>query len=184
MGTIGKQSRASSRSRLALSSVKQRRRGAFDRELLLLAPVLRPYALSLTRDVTAADDLVQETFARALTYHDKFRAGTNLRAWLYTMMRNLFIADMRTLTSFRAVTDYLSETENPTTDSNQVAHLQLKQLFEKMELLPSSQRRAIHLVGLMGLTYPEAAKVEKCAVGTMKSRVSRARAFLDKEFQA
>ena len=163
---------------VSVKAASQGRARTFDEDLLRLAPVMHPYALALTRDMVAAEDLLQETLARALTYHDKFRAGTNLRAWLYTMMRNLFIAEMRTLTAFRAAADHIAETESFIADSNQLSSLQLKQLLELMEGLPTSQRRAIHLVGLLGLSYHEAARVEKCAVGTIKSRVSRARAYL------
>ena len=146
-------------------------------QVLELLPALRAFARSLTRNRTEADDLVQETFLKALSNIDKFDPGTNLRAWLFTILRNTYYTEIR---KRRRESDGLSSLAQQ--DSNmgpgQEWSVTLSSLKEALEMLPSDQREALVLVGAAGLSYEEAAEVCNCALGTIKSRVNRARAKL------
>ena len=153
---------------------------SFDRELVTHIKSLRGYACSLTRDSEKADDLVQETILRAITHHTSFRVGTNQRAWLFRILRNVFLAQKRQENSHNEISLRLqinSLAGSPLSGS-QYDHVLLKEVSRKLMELPQLQWRAIYLIGKMGLSYQEAAKVENCAVGTMKSRVCRARMSL------
>ncbi|WP_188574664.1 sigma-70 family RNA polymerase sigma factor [Azorhizobium oxalatiphilum] len=146
-------------------------------QVLELLPALRAFARSLTRNRTEADDLVQETLLKALSNIDKFDPGTNLRAWLFTILRNTYYTEIR---KRRRENDGMSTLAQQ--DSNmgpaQEWAVTLKSLKEALELLPADQREALVLVGAAGLSYEEAADVCGCALGTIKSRVNRARAKL------
>lgn len=124
------------------------------------------------------EDLLQETLARAIYYHAQFRTGSNIKAWTFRILRNLFFEDARRSKRHRATVPQLVARAETTSLDAQIDHIQLKELAQLILRLPPAQRRAINLVGRLGLTYQEAAKLEKCAVGTMKSRVSRAREAL------
>jgi RNA polymerase sigma-70 factor (ECF subfamily) len=138
---------------------------------------LRAFAISLTRDADQAEDLVQETLLRAISKHEQFVAGTNLQAWLFTILRNQFFSEHRKSTrevedgdgSYAATMVCMPDQE----DRIMVHHLEAA-----LHKLPEGQREAILLVGVDGLTYEEAAQVLGCAVGTVKSRVNRARSCL------
>jgi len=146
-------------------------------QVLELLPALRAFARSLTRNRTEADDLVQETLLKALSNIEKFDPGTNLRAWLFTILRNTFYTDTR---KRRRENDGLSALAQQ--DSNmgpgQEWSVTLSSLKTALEQLPADQREALVLVGAAGLSYEEAADVCGCALGTIKSRVNRARARL------
>ncbi|TCT03922.1 sigma-70 family RNA polymerase sigma factor [Aquabacter spiritensis] len=146
-------------------------------QVLELMPALRAFGRSLTRNRTEADDLVQETLLKALSNIDKFDPGTNLRAWLFTILRNTYYTEIR---KRRRESDGISTLSQQ--DSNmgpgQEWSVTLRSLKEALELLPSDQREALVLVGAAGLSYEEAAEVCGCALGTIKSRVNRARAKL------
>lgn len=152
---------------------------AFDlrTQVLGLLPALRAFARSLTRNRTEADDLVQETLLKALSNIDKFDPGTNLRAWLFTILRNTYYTEIR---KRRRENDGMATLAQQ--DSNmgpgQEWAVTLTSLKEALELLPADQREALVLVGAAGLSYEEAADVCGCALGTIKSRVNRARAKL------
>lgn len=155
--------------------------GAFEDGLTGFMPNLKAFARSLTSDAARADDLVQETMAKALTHRDKFQAGTNQRAWLFAILRNTFLSDIRR--SKREV-DF-DEAPEPRTGGGltaQEAAFRLSELAASIEALPKAQRQAILLVGAAGLSYEEAAEICDCAVGTVKSRVSRARSRLEAQF--
>lgn len=149
----------------------------FRDDLMRALPALRTFALSLTGDVTRADDLVQETFVRAWTKWHQFIPGTNFTAWVFTVMRNQLYSEMRKRK--REVEDadgaqagkleVLADQEDVST---------LKAVWERIGELPEGQRQALLLVGAEGRTYEEAAALIGCQVGTVKSRVSRARALL------
>jgi RNA polymerase sigma-70 factor, ECF subfamily len=145
------------------------------REALLAAvPILRAFAISLAGQVDKADDLVQDTLLRALSNLHRFEPGTNLNAWLFTILRNLFHSEYR---------KRRREIEDPDgtyagrlrVQPEQGAHLDFEDFRTALFQLPSDQREALLLVGASGFSYEEAANICGCAVGTIKSRVNRAR---------
>ena len=138
---------------------------------------LRAFAISLTRNSASADDLVQDTIVKAWKNFDKFQQGTNLRAWLFTILRNTFYSAKRK--TQREVSDpdgIMAGTlsEKPHHDGR----LAMNDFEKVFETLPVEQREALILVGASGLSYEEAAETCGVATGTMKSRVNRARAKL------
>ncbi|MBY0256688.1 MULTISPECIES: sigma-70 family RNA polymerase sigma factor [Methylobacterium] len=155
-------------------------RGADDemRELLLGAiPALRAFAFSLTYDLDRSDDLVQDTLVRAWTKADSFTRGTNLTAWLFTILRNLFYSEQRKRK--REVEDADGALAGRLTSlPEQEIRVEMREFQEALDGLPLSQREALVLVGAQNFTYEEAAEICGVAVGTMKSRVSRARVRL------
>jgi len=149
----------------------------FKRDLLATIPSLRAFAVSLAQNSDKADDLVQETLVKAWDKHQSFQLGTNLKAWLFTILRNEFYSQMRK--RGREVQD--SEgimTERLAVHPSQHGKLDLADFRAALEQLPEDQREAIILIGASGFSYEEAAEICNCAVGTIKSRVSRARTRL------
>jgi RNA polymerase sigma-70 factor, ECF subfamily len=141
-------------------------------------PRLRRYARALTRDISAADDLVQDCLARALSKVHLWQAGTDLRAWLFTILHNQYVNHVR-----RAVREgaavALSETEPLlTSQPNQSKRLELRDLERAIAKLPEEQRAVLLLVGLEGMRYEEVAVVLDVPVGTIRSRLSRGREML------
>jgi RNA polymerase sigma factor (sigma-70 family) len=149
----------------------------FRDDLVKALPALRTFALSLTGDVTRADDLVQETFARAWTKWHHFTPGTNFTAWLFTILRNQLYTDMRKRKREIEDADGV-QAGKLTALADQEDASTLKVVWDRIGRLPSNQRQALILVGAEGHTYEEAAAKLGCQVGTVKSRVSRARAVL------
>ena len=150
----------------------------FKRDLLSTIPSLRAFAVSLSQNADKADDLVQETLVKAWDKHESFQMGTNLKAWLFTILRNEFYSQMRK--RGREVQD--SEgvmTERLAVHPSQEGKLDLADFREALEKLPEDQREAIILIGASGFSYEEAAMICNCAVGTIKSRVARGRAALE-----
>ena len=151
-------------------------------ELLAVIPNLRAFALSLTKTADKADDLVQETVMKAWNKFHLFQEGTNLKAWLFTIMRNEFYSQMRK--RGREVQD--SEgilASQLAIHPEQQGHMDLEDFRAAVEALPADQREALMLVGANGFSYEEAAEIAGVAMGTIKSRVSRARARLLNELQ-
>jgi RNA polymerase sigma-70 factor (ECF subfamily) len=147
---------------------------AFRREMLSNLPNLRAFAVSLCRRSDKADDLVQETILKAWSKQDSFEMGTNMTAWLFTILRNEFYGQMRK--KGREVQD----TDGAFTNSlsvhpEQMGRLDFNDFKNALDELPDDQREAIILIGASGFSYEEAAEICGCALGTMKSRVSRAR---------
>ena len=150
----------------------------FEADLVQFMPNLRAFALSLSANIHRADDLVQETMLKALSNREKFEVGTNLRAWLFTILRNTFLSEARR--GHREVlVEGQAEAPPDRVMSHQEARTELFELSEMIESLPELQRRALLLVGGNGHSYEEAALICGCAVGTIKSRVNRARRRLD-----
>jgi RNA polymerase sigma-70 factor, ECF subfamily len=146
-------------------------------ELLANAPSLRKFALSLCGTIDGADDLVQETLLRALVHIDSFQPGTNLAAWLVTILRNQFREQYRRRR--REVEDVDGHyAEMLKTEPEQTARVQFGELRAALAKLPSEQRQALILVGASDLSYDEAAAECGCPAGTIKSRAHRARAQL------
>jgi RNA polymerase sigma-70 factor (ECF subfamily) len=136
---------------------------------------LRAFAQFLARDRALADDLVQETVLRALCNIDKFEPGTNLRAWLSTILRNQFYNELRSRSRMAAYAGIPRPTGQ---DCDQESHLEMRDHMRAYRTLPAVQREALSLVGASGYSYEEAAEIAGCAQGTVKSRVSRGRAEL------
>jgi RNA polymerase sigma-70 factor (ECF subfamily) len=147
--------------------------------LLAAIPNMRAFAMSLCGAPDKADDLVQETLVRAWDKQASFQPGTNLRAWLFTILRNEFYSQMRK--RGREVSDADGAlTDAMATHPEQAGKLDMRDFQAALVKLPEDQREAIILVGASGLSYEEAAEICNCAVGTVKSRVSRARTRLGK----
>jgi RNA polymerase sigma-70 factor (ECF subfamily) len=147
-------------------------------ELIEALPMLRAFARSLSGNRDRADDLVQETVMRALANRDKFQEGTNLHAWLVTILRNQFYSEGRKRR--REVEDAEGAHAARLADiGSQQSHLELEDFLRAMQLLPDEQREALVLIGASGFSYEEAAEICEVRVGTVKSRVSRARARLE-----
>ena len=146
-------------------------------DLLRATPSLRAFAISLTNNLDRADDLVQDTLVRALANIDRFQRGTNLNAWLFTILRNLFHSEYR---------KRRREVEDPDgsyagrlrVQPEQGSRLDFEDFRAALAKLPPDQREALLLVGASGFSYEEAANICGCAVGTIKSRVNRARSRL------
>ncbi len=151
-------------------------------QVLALMPLLRAFGRSLTNNRNDADDLVQDTLLKALTNFDKFTEGTNLRAWLFTIMRNTFYSGMRKGRNEVADSDG-SLVASLSVQAPQEGVVAIKELAVALQQLASDQREALILVGAMGLSYEEAADICGCAIGTIKSRVNRARSKLVKTLQ-
>ena len=146
-------------------------------ELVDHLPALRAFALSLTRNGAAADDLVQDTIVKAWTNIEKFQAGTNMRAWLFTILRNTFYSGRRKAKREVADVDGVFTAglaEKPAHDGR----LQMADFRRAFEKLPDEQREALILVGASGFSYEEAAAMCGCAIGTIKSRANRGRGKL------
>ncbi|CAN5654767.1 RNA polymerase sigma factor [soil metagenome] len=147
---------------------------SFKHAMLAALPSLRAFAMSLSGRPDRADDLVQETVMKAWAKQDDFRLGTNMNAWLFTILRNLFYSQMRK--RGREVQD----TDGAFTQALGVAPSQdgimdLADFRRALSQIPTDQREAILLIGASGFSYEEAAVICGCAVGTIKSRVNRAR---------
>jgi RNA polymerase sigma-70 factor, ECF subfamily len=143
-------------------------------------PRLRRYARALLRDTNRADDLVQDTLLRGLAKQHLWQPGTNLRAWLFTLMHNQHVNDVRQSTKQGTTVDLddVSAFLVATTDPS--ASLQLRELQDAMARLPEEQREVVLLIGLEGLRYDEAAAILNVPIGTVRSRLSRARDSLRK----
>jgi RNA polymerase sigma-70 factor (ECF subfamily) len=137
-------------------------------------PALRAFALSLTRDGASADDLVQDTIVKAWTNMDKFQAGTNLRAWLFTILRNTFYSARRKTKREVSDTDGIHAARQATKPEHD-GKLALKDFRVAFQKLPDEQREALILVGASGFSYEEAAEMTGVAIGTVKSRANRGR---------
>jgi RNA polymerase sigma-70 factor, ECF subfamily len=146
-------------------------------DLISQIPELRAFAISLCRSAEQSDDLVQDTLLSAWTHLDRFEAGTNLGAWLATILRNRFVNIYRKQ-RLRGEILGTSHLEEAATVPNQDGWAISADLGDALGQLPAHQRRAVLLVGADGLSLAEAARVCRCEVGTIKSRVSRARARL------
>src|SRR4029077_10675169 len=146
-------------------------------QILAAVPSLRAFAISLSGNVDRADDLVQETLLRALANIHSFQPGTNMPAWLFTILLNLFRSEYRKRR--REVEDADgSYADTLKTQPEQTSHVEFKEFTTALNKLPEDQREALILIGASGFSYEEAAEICGCAVGTIKSRVNRARTRL------
>jgi RNA polymerase sigma-70 factor (ECF subfamily) len=142
--------------------------------MLASVPRLRAFAISLSGNVHRADDLVQETLLRALANINSFQPGTNMPAWLFTILRNQFHSEYRK--RHREVEDSDgSYADTLKTQPEQASRMEFKEFSAALGKLPVDQAEALILVGASGFSCEEAANICGCAIGTIKSRVSRAR---------
>jgi RNA polymerase sigma-70 factor, ECF subfamily len=142
--------------------------------IVATVPSLRAFAISLSGNVDRADDLVQETLVRALANIDSFEPGTNLPAWLFTILRNLFRSEHRKRK--REVEDNDGRfADTLKTHPEQNSRIEFKEFQQALAKLPADMREALILVGASGFSYEETAEICGCAMGTVKSRVHRAR---------
>ncbi len=142
-------------------------------EMVRLIPKLRAHAFVLTRSSAEADDVVQETLARAWRFRKTFQPGSNLKAWLFRILRNVYLAG---LSRPKLVSDPEGRfTRDLRTEPDQEWRLQYDELMEALGELNEQTRQALLLVVGSGFTYEEAAQACGCSVGTVKSRVSRGR---------
>jgi RNA polymerase sigma-70 factor (ECF subfamily) len=149
----------------------------FRADLLAAIPSLRAFAVSLSQNADKADDLVQETLVKAWDKQSSFQPGTNLKAWLFTILRNEFYSQMRRRGREIQDSDGVM-TGRLAVHPSQNGTLDLQDFRKALQQLPEDQREAIILIGASGFSYEEAAEICECAVGTIKSRVSRARTRL------
>lgn len=150
----------------------------FKRELTEVVPHLRAFARGLCGRPDMADDLVQETMLKAWTAQDRFQLGTSMRAWTFVILRNAYLTDMRR-NRFRGDYDEGVAERILTAPAGQEEPLHLSDMHRALLTLPPERREALLLVGAGGFSYEEAASICGCAVGTIKSRVGRARATLN-----
>ncbi len=143
-------------------------------------PQLRRYALALSHNPVAADDLIQESVARALMKSDLFNAGTNLRAWLFTIMHNIHISNTRRQKHIGMPIDPDIAAATLSTQPSQEAPLVMKALNKAMQVIPDTQRVAVIMAGVEGMSYEEISQHLDVPIGTIKSRVSRGRDALRK----
>src|SRR3712207_918645 len=150
---------------------------AFKRDLVGLIPHLRAFARTLCGDPAAADDLAQDAMMKAWDARTSFQPGTNMKAWTFMILRNQFYSEKRRSWRQSQLDQEAAERTLVAAD-DPAAPIALDELRQALASLPDEQREALILVGAGGFAYEEAAEICGCAVGTVKSRVSRARRAL------
>lgn len=141
-------------------------------------PRLRRYARMLVRNAAYADDLVQECLLRAVSRFDSWTPGTNLRAWMFTILHNVYVNEVRRATRMPLASDMSESNPSLETVASQDERLRLRDLDRAFNQLSDDHRQVILLIGIEGLQYEEAAAVLDVPVGTVRSRLSRAREAL------
>ena len=154
--------------------------GDTKQSIIHLIPALRAFARTLHHDPSDADDLVQETLTKAIANVGKFEPGTRLKSWLFTIMRNTYCTRIKT---YQREMPGLSEcaSARPVAEPSQEWRIRSREVDAAIRRLPEGQREAIVMVGLLGISYEDAAEITGCAVGTIKSRLARARSRLLEE---
>jgi RNA polymerase sigma factor (sigma-70 family) len=150
----------------------------FKQQLGQVIPHLRAFGRSLSGSRDLADDLVQETLMKAWAARQRFQAGTNMRAWTFIILRNLYLSQMRRA-RFKGEWDDLVADRILAAPASQDRHVELGDMQRALLHLPQPQREALILVGAGGFAYEEAAEICGVAVGTIKSRVARGRVALE-----
>jgi RNA polymerase sigma-70 factor (ECF subfamily) len=150
---------------------------AFKADLIALIPHLRAFSRTLCRDATLAEDLAQDALASAWNARESFEPGTNMKAWLFMILRNGFYSHTRRAWRSSSLDQTYAE-ETLVAVTSATGGLELDELRRAMNMLPDDQREALILIGAGGCSYEETAAICGTAVGTIKSRVSRARARL------
>lgn len=150
----------------------------FRNQLAAVIPQLRAFGRSLSGNSDTGDDLVQETLLKAWAARDRYEAGTNLRAWTFIILRNLFLSQMRR-NRFRGEWDDQVAEKVLSAPASQDKHVELGDVQRALQYLPEAQREALILVGAGSFSYEDAAEICGVAVGTIKSRVARGRVALE-----
>ena len=153
----------------------------FSAQAMQYIPRLRRYARALTGDASAADDLVQDALERALVKQSLWREGSDLRAWLFTVMHNIFVNQVRSAAVSR--TEQLDDSYADLPQPQSTDRLEIRDLDAALQALPEEQRAVLLLVGLEQMTYDEAARVLEVPIGTVMSRLSRGRERLRRLMQ-
>ena len=157
----------------------------FNEMLLSNADFLKPFAINLTRDTETANDLYQETLYKALANHDKYNAGTNIKAWLFTIMRNIFINNYRRKAKQKTIfdntpNDFLINQRQASVANNAEITLRVKEINSAIQQLPEIFKTPF-LLYFDGYKYNEIAKVLQEPLGTIKSRIHFARKLLKEQ---
>lgn len=152
---------------------------SFEKQVLAVQPMLRAFSRSLTKNPTAAEDLFQDTMLRAFKNKDKYIEGSNIKAWLCTVMRNHFYSECRRHTLVSDPDDVFSS--HMSVNPEQEIIIQLHEFERVFDSMTEEHKRSLIMVCIEGLSYEEAAKVESIPLGTMKSRVSRARSIVKEQ---
>ncbi|MFN4113644.1 MAG: sigma-70 family RNA polymerase sigma factor [Sphingomonadaceae bacterium] len=160
---------------MAIHDLTAADRAAFKRELSEAIPHLRAFARGLCGRPDMADDLVQETLLKAWAAQNRFEPGTSFRAWTFVILRNVYLTEMRR-NRFRGEYDETQAERILVTSETQEEPIHLADMRRALMALPDERREALLLVGAGGFSYEEAAQICGCPVGTIKSRVGRARA--------
>jgi len=155
----------------------------FERDLVALIPHMRAFARSLCGDAAQADDLAQDALSKALKARDSYQLGTNMKAWLFMIVRNQFYSEKRRCWRGSQLDPEVAERTLIAVDDPSAA-LELDEVRQALQMLPDVQREALVMVGAGGFSYEEAAAISGVAVGTIKSRVSRARNALQAILEA
>jgi len=156
---------------------------SFETMMIDCLPHLRAYGRSLTKDPDMADDLVQDTIVRAIGARESFEEGTNLKAWLFTILRNKFLDDRRRKRGFFEQIETVVHERLVCPPSQDVA-VEFANVARVFWTLSAPHREILMLIGVNGLNYEEAADVLGCPIGTVRSRLSRARSELQKKINA
>lgn len=152
-------------------------RGKGETAIVDLIPALRAFARTFCRDPSDADDLVQETLTKGIANIDKFEPGTRMKSWLFTIMRNTFNTRIRAyMREAPGLVDCASG--RPVEEATQEWSVRGREVDAAINRLPPHHREVLMLIGVLGVSYEEAAEICGCAVGTVKSRLNRARASL------
>ncbi|WP_374575103.1 sigma-70 family RNA polymerase sigma factor [Phenylobacterium sp.] len=146
----------------------------FKTELTGLIPSMRAFARSLSHNPAEADDLAQDALLKAWSHRDSYTPGTNMKAWVFMILRNQFYSERRRAWRRQDLDPEVAE-RTLIAVSNPDGGLALDEVRRALAMLPDDQREALILIGAGGLSYDEAAQITGAAVGTVKSRVSRAR---------
>jgi RNA polymerase sigma factor (sigma-70 family) len=151
-----------------------------NREIVQMIPALRAFARTFYRDPHDADDLVQETLTKGLANIHQFQPGTSMKSWLFTIMRNTFYTKIKIATREGPGAAYCASTR-PATDPTQEWSARGREIAAAIQRLPAQQREVLTLIGVLGVSYEDAAEICGCAMGTVKSRLNRARIKLLEE---
>jgi RNA polymerase sigma factor (sigma-70 family) len=161
-----------------LDQVNKRERD--DASVVLLIPALKAFARTLSRNPTDADDLVQETLLRTLKSFDSFEPDTRLKSWMFTIMRNTFIT--RAKVAAREAPGLAECVANSASvQANQEFSSSVRDVQKAIDQLPPHYREVLFLIGVSGVSYDETAKICECTIGTVKSRLNRARTHVLQE---
>ena len=149
-----------------------------DNQVIQHVPAMLRYARSLLRDESAAEDLVHDALVQAYTHADQYKSDRPLRTWLFSILHNRFVSDIRSAAVREKYRTTLTEAAVHAQPPDQESRLRLFEVERSLQELSDEQRCALHLVGVEGWSYQEAASVLSIPIGTLISRISRARAKL------